>query len=71
MTEKVRGFGIGELGRAPEHDPMADLGALERQPRPSGKRVTCQRCRASIPAILAMTSANGTVCPNCYDDAEY
>jgi formylmethanofuran dehydrogenase subunit E len=64
-------FGIGSLGHTPESDALVDLEAQRRQPQSRGRRVTCDNCGASIPAILAMSSAVGTVCPDCYDECEF
>jgi len=53
------------------------LDAIEAaQPEPQRETVrtsivVCERCGRKIPSLLAMTSASGTVCPDCYDAAEY
>ena len=65
---KTNGFGIGELGRTPESDSMAELKASRLQPRQPARMVKCQGCGEMIPSILAMSSSNGRCCPDCYDD---
>jgi formylmethanofuran dehydrogenase subunit E len=70
MTEKTSGFGIGEAGRASEGTAMDRIEAERLQPTTARKMVRCPRCGQMYNARLAMTSSRGTVCPDCYDDAE-
>ena len=60
------------------HEMRARLDAIEAAQRAAkaaqAKRVpvemfTCMRCGEKFPHRMAMSSAEGTVCPDCYDDA--
>ena len=71
MTEKTSGFGIGELGRTPQTTPQDELEAERLQPTRSREMIRCPHCGQMYPKRLGMTSACGTVCPDCYDDCEF
>ena len=68
MTDKLSGFGIGEIS----HDYIQSPGAEEStykillsQTRPS-KLVKCS-CGHTIPEELVMTASLGSACPDCFD----
>lgn len=66
-------FGIGRLAK--DTDPMlealAEMEAERLQPRPKVSAwTTCNHCGGRFPRNQAMSSAEGTVCPDCYDAAE-
>jgi Zn ribbon nucleic-acid-binding protein len=65
---KRDGFGIGEAGKVPASTPEDEAEAERLQPTPRGEMVRCGHCHQMYPRHLGMSSAHGTVCPDCYDD---
>lgn len=47
----------------------AKKAAQAARPRQAVTMATCARCGCEFPARQAMSSSNGTVCPDCYMDS--
>jgi len=60
-------YGIGRIPRDvdPTSEAMAELEAERLQPTPK-KTKRCSNCGMATSEL--MTSAHGSVCPNCYDE---
>lgn len=60
------GYGIGRIPAAvdPTAEAMAELKAMEMQPRPRQLK-RCSACGRQTSEL--MTSSQGSVCPDCYD----
>jgi len=69
VTNKTSGFGIGELGQAPESSPLDKLEAEHLQPQPRGERMKCD-CGHWYLRKLVMSTSSGSSCPDCYDRME-
>ncbi len=63
----ANGYGIGRVPRDvdPTQEALAELEAQSLQPKPRQLR-KCSHCGRLVGEL--MTSARGSVCPDCYDE---
>lgn len=70
MAMQEHEYGIGRIPADVDAaaEALATAEALIQQPS-VGRWGRCARCREQVPASSLMSSAQGSVCPDCYDDA--
>jgi len=62
------GYGINRIPQDtdPTSEAMAQIQAQEMQPKPTRQLKRCENCGCMTSQL--MSSSNGDVCPDCYDE---